>query len=202
VTFQLLYVCTGNICRSPMGERLFRSRTSASPEITISSAGTSGLTGYEMDPPSATVLRELGGDPEGHAARRLTPELIQRADLVLTAVSEQRALILKAEPMAFRRTFTMREFARLSAGFPPLDRVSAEALRSRVREIAARRGFTDPAGPGDDEIGDPFGAPLEFARATGTQISESVDAAIDGLGLRRRPRPAGSRPAGSGVRPA
>ena len=170
-----------------MGERLFQGRADTAGVITVSSAGTMGLSGYAMDRPSALVLQELGGDPDGHVARRLTPEMVQSADLVLTAVSEQRAQILKAEPMAFRRTFTMREFARLGAGFAPLPEVTVDALRARVREIAGQRGFAEPGGPGDDEIGDPFGASIEVARAAGTQVSQSVDSAIAALGLARRP---------------
>lgn len=184
MTFAVLFVCTGNICRSPMGERLFRARTDGLADVlTVSSAGTAGLTGYPMDAPSARALRELGGDPDGHAARRARAADIEAADLVLTAGEEHRAALLALVPLAFRRTFTMREFARLGARQPPLDAVSDQALRERVRAVAGERGFAPPPAAGADDIGDPFGASMDVARRAGNDVSEAVDAIIRALGL-------------------
>ena len=73
-------------------------------------------------------------------ARRVTPALVESASLVLTADGGHRAALLKDSPLAFRRTFTLREFARLGAGRPLLDGPSTEALVERVREVAAARG--------------------------------------------------------------
>ena len=139
-----------------------------------------------MDGPSALVLRELGGDPDGHTARRVTPALVERASLVLTADTGHRAALLKDSPLAFRQTFTLREFARLGAGRSLLAGPSAEALVERVREVAARAGHARTPQPGADDIGDPFGAPMDVVRASGTAVSDAVDGAIAALGLRAR----------------
>src|SRR5439155_17630059 len=88
--------------------------------VRTSSAGTRALVGYGMDGASAAVLRELGGDPDGHVARQLVPELVMRADLVLASDSVNRGDIVRTSPLAMRRVFTMREFARLGAGLGPL----------------------------------------------------------------------------------
>ena len=187
VTFAVLFVCTGNICRSPMGERLFAARTAGyqGAVIEASSAGTNGLRSYPMDLPSAGVLRELGGDPEGHRARRVAAADLESTDLILTATREHRAALLQLLPLAFRRTFTMREFGRLGVPLAPLSGQPDEsALRERVRAVAAQRGFAPPPEPaGLDDIGDPFGASMDVARRAGREVSDAVDAIVAALGL-------------------
>jgi protein-tyrosine phosphatase len=191
VPFSVLFVCTGNICRSPAAELLFRSRTAGLP-ITAASAGTHGLSGHDMDRPSAFAVRELGLDPSPHAARRLTASMTTAADLVLTADSGQRSIVLHSEPLAFRRTFTMREFGRLGAELPALDgAIDETALRERVAQVAAHRGLVEPGPPGADEIGDPLGGGIEVARATVAQIGRAVDEIVFALGLRVHVRDAG-----------
>jgi protein-tyrosine phosphatase len=83
-----------------------------------------------------------------------------------------------------RRAFTMREFARLGAGLGPLGRPpTADALRARIAEVAGQRGIVEPAEPGEDEIGDPIGAPLPVVQRCGEQVSAAVDGIVAGLGL-------------------
>lgn len=187
MSFSVLFVCTGNICRSPAAELLFTARLAAlpvPPPITVASAGTAGLSGHDLDGPSAYALREYGIDPSGHVARRANPAMINDADLILTAASDHRSTILRAQPLVFRRTFTMREFARLGAGLAPLSSdVTVETLHKRVVEVADRRGIVDVGEPGSDDIGDPLGAGLDVARATVARIDEVCAAALTALGL-------------------
>ncbi len=191
-----------------MAERLFLARVPHGARVRAVSAGTNGLTGYPMDAPSALVLRELGGNPDGHTAQRVTPAMVQGASLVLTADSGHRAALLKDSPLAFRHTFTLREFARLSAGRPPLSTATPASLADRVREVAAARGVTPaPERPGADDIGDPYGAPMEVVRATGAAVNDAVNAVIASLGLvaapdrvRRAGRPS-PRPSSGSRRP-
>lgn len=184
MSFSVLFVCTGNICRSPMAERLLIARLPVGAPVEVTSAGTMALVGRGIDPPSAQLLRELGGSSDGHAAKRLTVPLVSAADLILTAETAHRAAVVQADPLAFRRTFTMREFGRLGRELPPLPApVSSEALRTRVAEVSGQRGHVEPAEPDADEIGDPFRAALKIARQRADQVAEAVDAIISALGL-------------------
>ena len=186
MSFTILVVCTGNICRSPAAELLLRARFAHAGVngIEVVSAGTSGVTGHGLDAPTAMVLRELGLDTSAHVAQRVRPDLLAAADLVLTAGSEHRSTLVQAEPLAFRKTFTLREFARLGAGLPALDPpVTDDALRARVREVAAQRGWVEAGEPGSDEIADPHGGGVEVARSTVSVIVETVEQIALALGV-------------------
>lgn len=193
MSVRILFVCTGNICRSPMAELLFQARTDPGLPVLSASAGTSGLTGWGMDPPSAVVLRELGSSGDGHLAQRLSPELVAQSELILTAEAWHRDAIVEVDPRATERIFTLREFGRLGAGLGGRASVTADDLRGRIARIGELRAHAAPVERGVDDIGDPYGASLREVRACGAQIAAAVDALIDGLGLPRAGAP------GSGV---
>ena len=171
-----------------MAERLFSARIDPVREVAVASAGTAGVTGFPMDGAAAQVLVELGGSGEGHVARRLSPAMIAGSDLFLTGVTMHRSQVVLADPMAFRRVFTLREFGRLGAELEaPTAATTDDELRARVREVAAQRGQGLPPDEGEDEIADPYLSPLRVMRVCGQQIADAVDAAITLLGLSRVP---------------
>src|ERR1700676_2814118 len=90
VTFNVMFVCTGNICRSPMAERLFASRVDPTLPIATSSSGPNGLDGWPMDATCARALREIGGNPDGHRGRLRDAGLIDASQLILTAETGHR----------------------------------------------------------------------------------------------------------------
>lgn len=114
--FRVLFVCVGNVCRSPVGERLLAKQL---PEgFAVSSAGVGAMVGYAMSRYAAAELKARGGDPTRFAARQLEAEHVDEADLILTATRGLRSQVLAEAPHALRRTFTIREFAALSAKAP------------------------------------------------------------------------------------
>ncbi len=129
-----------------------------------------------MDPAAATLLVEMGGDPRGALARRLTAALVEDADLVLGAAAEHREAAVRLSPLwALRRAFTLREFGRL---LRPEDAVGArepaERAAALVSGAAARRG-TDGNLADDDDVADPYGAPIRVAREAAARIAEPVE---------------------------
>jgi len=142
--FAVLHVCMGNICRSPMAERLLaqavRERVGdlADSLLLSSSAGTGGWhAGEEMNPPAAREVRRRGGLDAGFAARRLLAEHIDTADLVLTATAEQAEFAAGLRPDAADRTFVLGEFGRL---LPEVDAYDTHRARTRVARGVNRAG--------------------------------------------------------------
>ena len=76
----VLVVCVGNVCRSPVGERLL---AQACPKLRVESAGINALVGREASSDSAEVAAENGVSVEGHIARQFTAELAADFDLIL-----------------------------------------------------------------------------------------------------------------------
>ena len=80
----ILIVCVGNVCRSPMAESLFRQRFDGSDiNISVSSAGLGALVGQGADEKAIDVMMEKGLDISAHCARQLSDELIKRNELIL-----------------------------------------------------------------------------------------------------------------------
>ncbi|QEO13676.1 low molecular weight phosphatase family protein [Agromyces intestinalis] len=187
---RVLFVCTGNICRSPIAERLFAARLELlGIEASVSSAGTRALAGTRMTKEAVDVLSAAGIDPGRHTARVLTPDLVLNADLVLTATRAHRAAVASLVPAASRRSFTLREFARV-ADFVATQQVDSEAstehpaakLQQLVHAAPTQRGLAvPPATPEDDDILDPYGrAPDVYAEA-GELIERAIDAILSPL---------------------
>lgn len=208
-TFDLLFVCTGNICRSPMAERLVAAALATrlggeAARVRVHSAGTWGHEGSPMEAFALDTLAALGLDRATSAAfraRELTAEMVEQADLVLVASREHRAAVVTLVPRAAGRTFTLREFSRLSAGVDaatlPGDLV--ERGRALVGAAAGRRGLV-PAGPAGDDLADPYGAPARAFEQCAADIVDVLRQPLDlwapGRGA-PQPRPEGVRSEGS-----
>jgi protein-tyrosine phosphatase len=112
---RILTVCTGNICRSPVAERLLQAGLDQVKPgaFRVRSAGTRAMVGEPVQPISAKIITSYGGTAEGFAARQLTPAILRDTDLVLTMAARHRGEVLQLDPSLLRRTFTIREFARM-----------------------------------------------------------------------------------------
>ncbi|HDR2621088.1 TPA: protein tyrosine phosphatase [Enterobacter chuandaensis] len=91
----ILVVCTGNICRSPIGERLLRQHL---PDAQVTSAGIFGLEGRPADAAARAVALRHGVSLEGHVARKVTRFLLQKSDLILVMEPEHLRFIASIAP--------------------------------------------------------------------------------------------------------
>ena len=180
--FGVLFVCTGNICRSPMGERLLaaglRSRFGDEADaVDVRSAGTWGRDGAPMEEYAAAAVLERGGDPTGFAARELRDYHVEEAGLVLAATRDHRAAAVTLVPRAAGWTFTLPEFARLAAAVDPgaLPRPLGERFPALVRAAAAQRGLVRPQHPDDDDVKDPYGRSREVFAVCADAVAGPVD---------------------------
>jgi protein-tyrosine phosphatase len=185
--FTVLHVCMGNICRSPMAERLLaravRDRVPEGSEQLVRSvsAGTGGWhEGEEMNPPAARQVRARGGSSDGFEARKLRGDFLDEADLILTATADQYDYVVALRPGAAGRTFVLGEFARLLAAVDanalPPGGEKPEQVRERGTAIVAAahrlRGDDAPL-PGDD-LDDPWGRGDQTFQRIGDEIEDAT----------------------------
>ena len=175
----VLAVCTGNICRSPAVELLLRDRLGA--HVDVVSAGVGAVVGAPVSAPMAARLEQAGVTTQGFAAQQLTRELVREASLVLALTRKHRSAVVRLEPAALRRTFTLRELARLvvladQVGLPddPAGRVTDLIARAqRSRAVAGAVLPEDRAA--DDDVIDPWqGDDALYARSW-AQLAPAVD---------------------------
>lgn len=189
--FRLLYVCTGNICRSPFAQFhtrfLFGARLGPwAHAFAVHSAGVSAVRGHGMHDDSRAQLTSRRNHPDVTAftARQLPDRDVLLADLVLTMTREHRSTVLGDVPKALPTTFTLREFARLLRAAPPselatLPRHPVERARALVALARATRG-TVPAVPAeDDAVPDPVSGGPEAHTQAARVIDGSVRTFLD-----------------------
>ncbi|MGW6332263.1 arsenate reductase/protein-tyrosine-phosphatase family protein [Nocardia rhamnosiphila] len=160
----ILFVCKGNVCRSVIAERLTRSiaveyRLTG---ITAESAGTRALVGFPVEPRAAAAITGLGGDPGGFRARKLRPEHIDRADLVLTMTENIRDEVGDTAAGSNPRTFTLLEAYRIA-------RVTG--ARS-VADLHRHRHHLSRVGR--ENIADPVGLSAEAYCEVGDRIADAL----------------------------
>lgn len=144
----ILFVCTGNSCRSVMAKFYLEKRLkdTGRNDITVFSAGVVGLEGMGATQEVIQLLRQDGIDVSGHRAEKVSPEIIKQADLILVMERVHEEEILRLAPQAKNKIFLLKEFAKISQG--------------------------------DLEISDPIGKPLNIYEQTFAIIKEAIERII------------------------
>src|SRR5256886_12354037 len=106
----ILFVCTGNVCRSPMAEGLFRNAVKGRGDFRVLSAGVGAIEGQPPSAYAVQALRELGIDISQQRSRMLTADLVNQADYIFGMTHGHVDAINLLYPHAAEKTFLLREF--------------------------------------------------------------------------------------------
>lgn len=173
----LLFVCSGNVCRSVIAERLtlaYAHEHGVAHRLTAESAGTRALVGYPIEPRAAAVIGGLGAATDGFRARRLTARMAMQADLLLAMTEEQRDRAAAVAPGTAVKAFTLTEAHRIA-------RVTG------ADTIARLDAYRDPTGAaGAPPIPDPVGLSEAAFVETGDRIAAVLLPLLDVLTARER----------------
>lgn len=175
----MLFVCSSNVCRSPIAERLTRAFADqhAPGAVTAESAGTRALVGYPIEPHAAHVIAGLGGNPDVFGARRLDQEMLSRADLVLAMTLRARDEVARMADQFTAPWFTLRE----------AHQIATHTGASTVTDLWDAREQVESTR--DWDIVEPVGVDQDPFDRVGDQIAQELIPLLTILTRRVRPRP-------------
>jgi protein-tyrosine phosphatase len=172
--FNVLFVCTGNLCRSPTAEGLAVRELKGYPGVPLrfTSAGSHAMEGGPAATRAVAAAGERGASLERHHARELTRRRVRAADLILCMSADHRPYVIAFDRSAARRTFVLASFTRAVSQWAWLASSPSELVAmaaEHVREL-----------PGDD-IEDPLGRPPAAYAACAERLDGLVTALVNAL---------------------
>lgn len=179
-SFRILFVCTANLCRSPMAEYILRQRVESSglPWI-VRSAGTHARPGNGMHPFAIQSLSRMGIETGDFVTTRVDEELLDTQDLILTMTSEQRSWVVNLVPRVTSCTYVLNSFAHLISAVPAAPRATPSDRGPELLQRAIRGRTAVQPLLGDRDIADPIGKSLRQFQSCARQLASVTDAFLE-----------------------
>lgn len=191
---RILFVCTGNTCRSPMAEAMLREQAARRGiTVAVRSAGVSTVDGLPVSANALETLRRRDISHNG-SSRALTAEVVEWADLILTMTAGHKRDLLHVHPDAVEKTYTLKEFAN-----------SDPAVLQHIEELEGlysdmqMKGALGQQLTGEErkrlleleklipsfDIADPFGGPQSVYESCLREIEDAIGKLLDKLAVRK-----------------
>ena len=155
----ILFVCTGNTCRSAMAEGVFKNvleeRTKGNSKIDVISAGISALPGISPTFEAISVMFEQSIDISRHKAIQVQEDLLKKADLILVMSNTHKDYILRKFPFVWNKVFLLKEYAQ----------------KDEIKNIQSK--------DENYKVVDPLGRPIEFYRIIARELKENLEKVLD-----------------------
>jgi protein-tyrosine phosphatase len=113
----VLMLCIGNICRSPLAEVLLAREL---PNHRVWSAGLSAMVGWQADASSLQIAQEQGLDLSGHRARQVTSVMCQQADIILVMEQGHKTMLEQRFPLVRGKVFRLGQYGNFDIADPYL----------------------------------------------------------------------------------
>ncbi|WP_195573712.1 low molecular weight protein arginine phosphatase [Paenibacillus sp. 1001270B_150601_E10] len=180
----ILFICTGNTCRSPMAESMLRHMAKTrGVSIEVQSAGVSAWEGTPMSEHAKQVLKDRQMGNEAFRSQALSGQAVSWADLILTLTLGHKQHVLQRFPEASDKTFTLKEYVHVDE-----DQHNIQgALNALVTELQLKLALGEQPTTEemeelhrlqlqlpDMDIGDPYGGTLQQYKQTAEEIEEAL----------------------------